>query len=705
MFNPPVPSKVVILGGGVGSLSTAIKITDDPNWRQRFSSVTVYQMGWRLGGKGASGRGEFGRIEEHGLHVWMGFYENAFRVMREIYKENGRPPGTPLAEWTDAFKKHNFIELMEQYNGTWRKWPLDLKQNDDTPGAGLGIPTLWQHVVRVIELLEEVIASSEMDSKKSWLGKLWDEIKDVLRAIGLGLGAAEGAIAGALVGRLKKHVAGMPADPADHDPKHHSEMLEMLTTLAAKQNERHAGSLDNDLVRHLYVLADFSIACVRGVISSGLIMNNTSLDALDEVDMIDWLKSHGASDTTIQSGLVRGMYDLMFAYVGGDVTKPSFGAGTFLHFAIRMSLTYRGAIFWKMQAGMGDTIFGPIYEVLKKRGVEFKYFHCVDQLHVSANGDNIESVDLNIQATLKPEYTEYDPFVTVNRLKCWPATPNYDQLVQGDALKEQNINLESFWTPWKPVAPPLTLKYGVDYDILVLGIPVGSHPYICSELIAKNSRWSDMVANVQTTRTLAMQLWLQPDLKELGWDTLSPIMDSYVQPFNTWADMSQLIVRESWPTPVKNVAYFCGTMTGGIPPKGDTDAPARETEAVKQAALAWLRKNPGYLWPKASTPDGALDWSKLTDPKNGTGEARFNSQFWRVNIDPTEQYVLSLPKTTKHRLRADNTAFDNLIITGDWTWQPMNVGCVEGTVMSGLMAANVMLGLPIDKDVVGYHRS
>jgi len=32
-----------------------------------------------------------------------------------------------------------------------------------------------------------------------------------------------------------------------------------------------------------------------------------------------------------------------------------------------------------MQAGMGDTIFGPMYEVMKKRGVKFKFFHQVDE--------------------------------------------------------------------------------------------------------------------------------------------------------------------------------------------------------------------------------------------------------------------------------------------------------------------------------------
>ena len=53
-------------------------------------------MGWRLGGKGASGRNAAhgSRIEEHGLHIWFGFYDNAFLTMRQCYEELARAPPT-----------------------------------------------------------------------------------------------------------------------------------------------------------------------------------------------------------------------------------------------------------------------------------------------------------------------------------------------------------------------------------------------------------------------------------------------------------------------------------------------------------------------------------------------------------------------------------------------------------------------------------
>ena len=68
--------RVVILGGGPSALATAFELTSGELADRH--EVTLLQPGWRLGGKCASGRGANERIEEHGLHVWFGFYDNAF---------------------------------------------------------------------------------------------------------------------------------------------------------------------------------------------------------------------------------------------------------------------------------------------------------------------------------------------------------------------------------------------------------------------------------------------------------------------------------------------------------------------------------------------------------------------------------------------------------------------------------------------------
>lgn len=108
----------------MASLSAVFALTSQPDWSSRYE-ITVYQLGWRLGGKGASGRnlrsfGQFApdyRIEEHGVHVWFGFYENAFQVIQRCYRELDRPIGQPLATWQEAFKPQNFLVIEESING------------------------------------------------------------------------------------------------------------------------------------------------------------------------------------------------------------------------------------------------------------------------------------------------------------------------------------------------------------------------------------------------------------------------------------------------------------------------------------------------------------------------------------------------------------------------------------------------------------
>ena len=85
--------------------------------------------------------------------------------------------------------------------------------------------------------------------------------------------------------------------------------------------------------------------------------------------------------------------------------------------------------------------------------------------------------------------------------------------------------------------------------------------------------------------------------------------------------------------------------------------------------------------------------------------ARFDSQFWRANVDPSDRYVLSLPGTGRHRIKPGETGFDNLVIAGDWTDCGLNAGCVEAAVMSGRLAAHALTGAPRLEDIVGYTAS
>jgi uncharacterized protein with NAD-binding domain and iron-sulfur cluster len=138
-------TKVAVLGGGVGGMTAAFELTATPELRDRFD-VTVYQLGWRNGGKGASGRNAAvaDRIEEHGLHVWFGFYDNAFRLMRDAYEELGREPGTPLATFDDAFKGCDELVLYDRQGDGWHALRFDCPRNILRPGDPGELPTFWE---------------------------------------------------------------------------------------------------------------------------------------------------------------------------------------------------------------------------------------------------------------------------------------------------------------------------------------------------------------------------------------------------------------------------------------------------------------------------------------------------------------------------------------------------------------------------------
>jgi uncharacterized protein with NAD-binding domain and iron-sulfur cluster len=136
-------TRVAILGGGCGGLAAAWELTASPALRRRYD-VTVYEASWRLGGKGASGReggcdGGSGsrRIHEHGLHVWFGFYERSFRMLRAAYEEAGLAHGEDW--WTMPFQKCDAISLYEQRDdGTWLRQPIQLPRRG---GPQRGPPT------------------------------------------------------------------------------------------------------------------------------------------------------------------------------------------------------------------------------------------------------------------------------------------------------------------------------------------------------------------------------------------------------------------------------------------------------------------------------------------------------------------------------------------------------------------------------------
>ena len=130
-----------------------------------------------------------------------------------------------------------------------------------------------------------------------------------------------------------------------------------------------------------------------------LILKNRPLEALDDEDFRGWLICHGADEDLVDtSSVVRALYDTPFQYIDGDVTRPSYAAGTALGVIARLVATYKGHMMWDIQAGVGEVLIAPLYEHLVRAGVEFKFFRKVTSIEPAAQGPLVGTIRLDRQA-------------------------------------------------------------------------------------------------------------------------------------------------------------------------------------------------------------------------------------------------------------------------------------------------------------------
>lgn len=708
------PKKIAILGGGVSAMTAAFYLTDQPGWQNRYD-ITLYQMGWRLGGKGASGRNaDYGqRIEEHGLHIWFGFYENAFATMQKAYGLLQRPPGAPLRTWQDAFKPQYFVALTEYIDKQWKIWSVDTPIRRGAPGMASEEITLWQIVVTVYEWIKKIFGDlsehhlgdrvkvAPPGEHANWLHRVAGAARREVSEIATDVAAT--------VTALEAVVKQLPQVLAQHQGGQLPVLRAALRGIKQWLEKEIVHRLNtDDELRRLFIGLDLAITSLTGMIDDGVLQNG--FDVINDIDFYDWLIKHGANQTyTVHSGPVRGFYDLVFAYENGDCAKPNIEAGTMLRGMLKVAFLYQGGMMWKMQAGMGDTVFTPLYQVLKQRGVKFKFFHKVEEL--IPNGDVVGEIRLTKQVSLNNGADRYDPLVDVKDLACWPGKPIYAQIALDEAklLRANDVNLESYWSNWpalyekafgKPL-PTITLKQGVDFDQVVFGISVASLPFICPKLLAQSAALKTTSDKVKTVATEAYQVWLNHDFKQLGWnnwptDGQQPVVSAFTEPLDTWAPMDQLLPREDWPvgSSPKNVSYFCSAMKlTDYPPPTDYGFPAQSAARVKQDALNQLSHQIDALWPNAASKDSfqCPGWLRrrtrrarnvLTANSGAPTSIRRRVTSYRWSVAA----CIASPPT----VRASRT----FISRGDWIKTGLNAGCVEAATMAGMQTSRAISGYP-----------
>lgn len=710
--------KIAVLGGGIGSLSAVFELTQTPGWDQDCE-ITVYQSGWRLGGKCASGRDmrpEFAsRIYEHGLHLFAGFYHHSFKLLREAYEELDRPENHPNRTVWDAFTGLDQFTVMHQYpqpDGSIKciPWYINMEPNSLLPGEASSALSIPQAIFKLVgQLVKFQPPRNNFFQPNSAIGRDRPPVEHKVEPE-----------PDSFLGRAWHAALKLAEDVVEDITEEVAEVAaHVLMRTIIRGIEDHFSDLakeapsqgDAQPILDFLMAAYFAQTVVQGVLADDILQKGWN--SIDDEEYSGWLYRHAVviardykhepdpykkAQELIDWAPIRACYDYVFGYRNGDPEQRAIAAGTGMRGLLKLALEYRGHFFWEMRGAMGDVVIAPLYLALLKRGVKFEFFNRVMALRPNAEGTQIETIEVLRQVEMKDG--AYRPLIEVEAegwdvpLECWPEEPLWHQLKDGDRLRDEGVDFE-YAMESVPPAPNRHLKLGIDFDQIILGIPVGALHSICTDLSAQKQRWRSMLSAIETTPTLALQMWFRRTTEDIGCPSPGRTLTAMVEPFSTWADMTHLLSREPWRGVHRpaSIAYFCGQLPPDIP----RDDKAKER--VGALAKRWLHDNAASLWPRATPPGSSkgLDYNLLFDPLGKEGEARFQSQYWRANINPSELYVMSVPGSTTKRLRADESGYYNLFLAGDWTRNGLNAGAAEAAAMSGVQCAHAIRG---DKNAI-----
>ena len=705
--------RICIVGGGPAGLAAALSLTDPtthPNWQEEYD-VVVLQLGWRAGGKGATGRrgtshwvsdgaggGEWqlrgdARVEEHGIHLFGNMYVNSLRTLSGCLDELQRSAGEPIATMHNELIPSNYIQLADYFDAKWHLTPQHLPHNDLQPWAEADYPPPMVLMRELLRLGMELLA-------------------EALGYAGDGHPHRQHAVDHLEV--LREAHAARAAAPALPISELHNAVVEKLLHAVEVVHHLLRESIPEHvaLLRSVYCQLSLYATVAKGVIADQIFVKG--IDSVDGENFMDWCRRHGMSEVAVNSSPVQMPAEMCFQFPNGDTARdPQFSASGFLWFVLRQVLACGQATYW-FHRGTGDTVVAPFYRVLVQRGVEFRFFRKVEHIGLSEDGTGVASIRMGVQATTVDD-APYDPLVRLaDGTYAWPDEPIYGQLAQGDELRARRIDLESWWSPWQPVAHE-TMHVGVDFDEVVLAVPIPCLPHIAPEMVAV-APWSASVEGLGGLATLSAQIWTNRTSQELGLPTLTGtdrVCGGAAVPPLGFADMTDVLSAEQWTEygddAPQGLYYFCGPLQheGPWPPFSEHDTPTIEDQRARATVVQWLRTATSVMpasGTMAATPN-SFDFAALWCPPDSaaTGEARFHHQYWRANIDPNERYVPSPPGSVVYRPKAWESGFTNVALASDWIFPGINIGSFEGAVMSGMLASYALTGSPTLSEISGYH--
>ena len=705
--------RVVILGAGMSGLLAAHELSRTEALRRQFE-VTVYAMGWRCGGKCASSRDLEDFNLEHGLHFFGAYYDNAFSSMREAYRVMREVyPQHKTVE--QAFTAQTKVAWLVDVNDETKLVPMDvIAENKDLPPEGRDavIPTPGRMVltalgpwgVRMAKSMLELLLKDVDDEAaqvadddhhagifgglRRLAGRVLEGAEDAVEAAVADL-TDEHTILGWLIEHLFKAIE--PVVERIEDTVEDAAWALLAEVLEDVRSVAHAlfSRVGNRSVPTavLSVVLDLVTTQVIGLQRDGVLSDEPDADGREGFDKINgtdftaWLGSHGALPSTLDSKMLKGAYDYLFAYVNGDPTQRTMDAGVASRMIFRFMLQNPdSAIQWRMMAGMGEAVISPLYVTLKQHGVRFEFFHRVDAVEYDPLKGRVRSVKMTRQLDLqKLGITEFQATYAApedkDAWRRWPELPRDFQVgkAMADRLREEfdttGYTFEDPFWDLEGHATPVEIHDGEHFDVAVMSMSIDAARMVGTSMEVI-PRWKEAMDTGATTPICAAQIWTKEDIKILGGDTeygqakiSKAIAVGQNAPFVAWADMFQTLAVEWGPEPhPKGAMYLCGGVNAAT---FDMDKPPIETtRSIARQLDQWLEDLQPDVWPGY---------------KNAT---LARSTYVRGSVMPSDRYVISPAKATAHRLFPEFTDVANLCLVGDWLKTGLDMGCVEACAIS-----------------------
>ncbi|MBA3549774.1 MAG: NAD(P)-binding protein [Nannocystis sp.] len=702
--------KIAVLGGGPAACAAALYLARQ---KDRYE-VSLYSTGYRLGGKCQSWRDpdKAWRIEEHGLHAFLGFYHNAFTAVHDAYRDAFPDGGLGEAMYSRAFLPGEHNGLMVAHDGRWTYC--------STPGSvtAVSVPGVAKD------------GGPEEEGSRLAVARAFMRLVTHIAAIE----ARHPRFARILRG-IKREVSAL-----------HGELLSLLGKVAEAGVFQRRGLVDRAGGRGLSWVREAAARLLRSkrrmstdlwflwtgidtllTIIIGLLRHPVRhLDELDGVDFRVWLRANGLHEAGDERwAVIDQVYETLFAHQPADPTR---GPGAQLDAAVRpdllacgvatrwfllQSFGERGAPSFRFSYSCAQTMITPYYLALRQLGAKIHFFHTVTGLEIEGEGPQrrLTAVRLVRQAEVAAGSAEYQPLLTEDLpnnpegLRDWPKDPHWDQLVDGAWFRDHGIDFFDAWrSEANTRATPVSLEQGVDFDLCVLGVPLGALPLVDSPLTAcarpdADPRWKAMIDGMAVAQTLSCQLWLTAPPSALFAGPRG-LLTAFAQPQPSYGDFTPLLAYETWAEPrPQSVAYFTGAAVVGkplLPPAGGAGYPAEVHTAWTEQFRGWLGTHHAAFFDGSGAPshfEGLLELLAV-EGETSTPSRRLDWQHFVADVQPSSLYVLSQPGSTALRLGQAESGVKGLLLCGDWTRTDLNCGCVEAATSSGMLAARAISNEP-----------